>query len=601
MTGELELQWARALAPLLPPAAEGLRSVEARVLYDLQRFVDDAKRDPKVFNFTEWVLWLGKVPMLREELLAREVKLLGHLRDAVANLRRSTLPHPSRTPLDRLLTDAVHKCEKGLHDQVAPLISRAIADAKLKAENVPEQVAHQNLTAELADRIVSHGRLAFSDVRDSVSRHQLKLPDVTNPIKLESGDEMLHLDRCLALALPGVYRRAEIYFRWLQTFSSFFFGTRAGRFLTLFLILPFGAAFLILAFLQHLAEPIAHAYGGDVDLTVWPAILGLGLVIFALLHWTALRRGVLHALEKLGDAIAQRWSHRLAPSRPTTPPPYARLIPSFLFESFLAALLVGLLCVVLNSAFYITLLAALVTLVLVAALLNSPVGRPWRNLTSSLLAGFQHVVWTEFLQHLGRTIHELFKEVMDFLERFYYWADEQVRFGPTNNTAWMAAKACLSLVVSAIIYVLRFVVLLLLEPQINPLKHFPTVTVAHKVLLPLVPALERVLAPHFDPFLAWALAFGIILCIPGIFGFFVWEMSSNWRLYRANRAKNLHPIRVGSHGERVPNLLRPGLHSGTLPRLFARWHAAEVSRRHEFEDKLYHVEEEVRHFASGSW
>ena len=63
--------------------------------------------------------------------------------------------------------------------------------------------------------------------------------------------------------------------------------------------------------------------------------------------------------------------------------------------------------------------------------------------------------------------------------------------------------------------------------------------------------------------------------MPGIFGFLVWEFRENWRLYAANRPKGLRPVPLGPHGETMPRLLRPGFHSGTLPKRFAKLRRAE--------------------------
>jgi hypothetical protein len=71
----------------------------------------------------------------------------------------------------------------------------------------------------------------------------------------------------------------------------------------------------------------------------------------------------------------------------------------------------------------------------------------------------------------------------------------------------------------------------------------------------------------------------IIWCIPGIFGFLVWELRENWRLYAANRPKGLRPMIIGSHGEPMGRLLRPGFHSGTIPKLFAKLRRAERKAR----------------------
>src|SRR5207302_2075205 len=56
------------------------------------------------------------------------------------------------------------------------------------------------------------------------------------------------------------------------------------------------------------------------------------------------------------------------------------------------------------------------------------------------------------------------------------------------------------------------------------------------------------------------------------------------------------PEMVGSHGERVIGLLRPGFHSGTLPKLYARLRRATGAGERKVEEGLHHVEEAVRHF-----
>ncbi len=62
---------------------------------------------------------------------------------------------------------------------------------------------------------------------------------------------MLRADRKLATALDGVYRRGEFYLRWMQRLSSLGFGTGVGRFLTRFAVVPFGGAFVTLAFMHE--------------------------------------------------------------------------------------------------------------------------------------------------------------------------------------------------------------------------------------------------------------------------------------------------------------------------------------------------------------
>jgi hypothetical protein len=78
---------------------------------------------------------------------------------------------------------------------------------------------------------------------------------------------------------------------------------------------------------------------------------------------------------------------------------------------------------------------------------------------------------------------------------------------------------------------------------------------------------------------AGAVAGITIFVIPGIFGFLVWELRENWRLYAANRPPELEAVPIGHHGETMARLLRPGFHSGTLPKLFARLRRAERRAR----------------------
>src|SRR6185437_3174853 len=84
--------------------------------------------------------------------------------------------------------------------------------------------------------------------------------------------------------------------------------------------------------------------------------------------------------------------------------------------------------------------------------------------------------------------------------------------------------------------------------------------------------------------------------VPGIFGFLAWELKENWRLYRANQSPTLDPVMVGSHGEQVVHLIRPGFHAGTLPKLYARIRRARGPAVRRGEEGLHHVETAVRRF-----
>jgi hypothetical protein len=159
-----------------------------------------------------------------------------------------------------------------------------------------------------------------------------------------------------------------------------------------------------------------------------------------------------------------------------------------------------------------------------------------------------------------------------------------------------------------------FVFTLLVEPQINPIKHFPVVTVAHKFLLPLsFTAKVKTVASPFAATLMMALplsieqanwfAWSIVWLVPGVFGFLVWELKENWRLYAANRPSQLRPVPIGHHGETMTRLLRPGFHSGTIPKAFAALrrearHAERASRKRITRKQavLHHIAESIERF-----
>jgi hypothetical protein len=77
-------------------------------------------------------------------------------------------------------------------------------------------------------------------------------------------------------------------------------------------------------------------------------------------------------------------------------------------------------------------------------------------------------------------------------------------------------------------------------------------------------------------------------------------MKENWRLYRANRSRTLRPVPIGSHGETMLRFLRPGFHSGTLPKLYARLRKAgrraDARALHKHAEALHHVEASLQHF-----
>ena len=108
--------------------------------------------------------------------------------------------------------------------------------------------------------------------------------------------------------------------------------------------------------------------------------------------------------------------------------------------------------------------------------------RTWQLFSNDLIPG------------LFRLIMAFFRRLLDDVERLLYTVDEWLRFRTGDSRSSLAVKAVLGLFWFFITYIVRFCINLLVEPQINPIKHFPVVTVSHKLVLTFVmPALTVVL------------------------------------------------------------------------------------------------------------
>ena len=121
-------------------------------------------------------------------------------------------------------------------------------------------------------------------------------------------------------------------------------------------------------------------------------------------------------------------------------------------------------------------------------LLNSRIGRNAEDALGDLLAVLWHRVGLRFLTGLFHLVVDAFRTVLENTERLLYTVDEWLRFRAGDSRWSIRVKAVLGTLWFVVAYVVRFCVTLLIEPQVNPIKHFPVVTVSHKLLLPLIPA-----------------------------------------------------------------------------------------------------------------
>jgi hypothetical protein len=631
-------QWCSVLRPLLQPAARGVWPLEARLLYDLQKACIDHERELFAVDLAHWGLSLGSRPVKRPVPCQSAVLSLRHLRLAARRARRARLADEERQRLSGMLSAAVRHVEAMLRSRFRPLIQDTLDRVGFQPENLPERVAQHKLIEEILDLVVERGFVTMSDLRDALSRNNLKLPDLGGAEEFFLGDRLIQANRRLARSLDGVYRRGEIYLRWLQRFSALAFGTFIGRLLTLFLVLPYGGAFVALEGIQHLVGfvvPSAHhapvepsfddleSNNGPVHahsrhpppirfMTVWSVVV-LGTFLLALLHIPSFRRTVGQALWLL-----YRGARALLLDFPRFIlglPLVQKILASRLLQLFTRFVMRPLAMSILTwvALWYCGVEAEAAFLVsggvfLVAFILwNTRLGRELEEAVIDWLIDLWQRVQFNLIPGLFRLVMGFFKWVLETLDRLLYRVDEWLRFRAGESRLALCVKAVLGLVWFVLTYIVRFFILVLAEPQINPIKHFPVVTVSHKLVLGLFfPPFYRFLATQMERGLARTVAVTVSTAIPGFFGFLVWELKENWRLYRANQSRTLRPDVIGSHGETMLRLLQPGIHSGTLPKLYAKLRKAEragqrtgdwsAARKHR--ETLHHVEESIGNFVN---
>ena len=246
--------------------------------------------------------------------------------------------------------------------------------------------------------------------------------------------------------------------------------------------------------------------------------------------------------------------------------------------------------------------------ILLSIALNSRLGQDAQELTAEWVGNTWYKLRARVVMAVIDWIIDTFRLVLNFIERFLYAVDEWLRFHSVESWLSIVAKALVGVIWSFVSFLIRIYVNLLIEPTLHPVKHFPVVTVAHKIFFPFIKGLSAwmfmLCEPYMGSWLAGMVTGFNIFFLPGIFGFVVWELKENWRLYQANRQQQLTPAPVGSHGETVARLLRPGIHSGTLPKLFRRMRRLEhqeasfrrFSARRASREQLEHVEKAIRSF-----
>ncbi|WP_020506992.1 hypothetical protein [Lamprocystis purpurea] len=537
----------------------------------------------------EWRTWLSRgrarriLPFLStlKGLAALDTasRLLTHLPWPVEDLDRFG------APLNQLTTQISERLER----QLRPRLAGALETAGLVPSSARGRLAAGRLTAAMAELIRRRQHLKFTDVRDLLNQDALSLPDL-RLAEIWEGDHLGHFDAAAAPALPGVYQPGAFYVKGLQRLSAPLFGSRKGRCLLRLVVLPGLAAWAAIE-VTRLVWKLFTPFDLYPALTgTWPVLLlGAALSatvntrrgrVAAVLTWR-LATGLIRFLFITGLPRFLRW------------PPVVwfltRRLVRTLLDRLLAPLALGLLPLLPVAALWSLAMpqapgvtAWLPVLALAYAfgtlLRDTPAGR--RRL-DDLVTG-----WRRFLDLLRQErLAGLIAPVMEFFKQATRALTEglhriRTRLSPRleERPGTSVLKALAALPWAFCEAVVEFYVVVLIEPQTNPIKHFPVVTLGHKLMLPFLPALSSGLFAATSPLLPDALAVSLVavtvFLLPGLFGFLFWELKENWRLYGSNRgAVGTDPVpaaRLGDHGETVAALVRRGFHGGGLPKAFDR-------------------------------
>jgi hypothetical protein len=603
-------EWLKDLPALLDKADQGSWPVEAALLYDLQKVGVDHERDIYALDVVTWLTTGGHRPIKRPLPSQRLVRITKHLRGAAQRLTQARLTDDERQHLARLLQSALHHCEERLRNRFRPMLTDALLSVGLQASNPPERTAFARMIEEMLDRIVELGFLTFSDLRDTISRNQLKMPDLHDPHEFVRGDPLLRLDRRLATALDGVYRPGEIYLRWLERLTAPAFGTAVGRWLILFVLLPFGGAAVLLQGVKVLLDlELARKSASLARWTAYPfdpysgfaalrdakpqfptlavmSLLLLGSFLLALLHVPRLRKFCKQML-----TLAYRGLRGLLidlPLRLVRLPLLQKVWTSWPFHlfwdfAFKPAVVFALLWLVTpahyHEAYFKEWPAKCSVFLLISFVLNTRFGKAIIEALMQSLANFYELLRAGLLPGLLRLLLWAFKQTIDMTEYVLHTVDEWLRFRQGDSQLSLVVRTVVGLLWYPVAWLARFYLVVLIEPGFNPLKA-PVSYLAAKFMVPIVKPLTEALVQPLElvlggPVLAWMIAVPTVWLLPDLFGFLFWETKENWRLYRANREKLLRPVGVGPHGETVRQLLQPGFHSGTVPKLYARLREAE--------------------------
>lgn len=565
------------------------------LLNNLEQALLERRSDYYRLRTGRWLLRLGR-GRIREVLPFQGILKSLRALEAARN-RLEELPWPLQD-LERFgdaLAALTRRVADRLDAQLGPRVDQAMREADFVPRDHREVVAAHKMRAELLDVIKRRRHLKFTDVRDIVARNILRLPDPSLG-EFFRGDRLRRFDRTATRALPGVYRPGELYIKGLQQLGAPLFGTNPGRLILRHLLLPFGGAYLVVKSTDLLLALIPH-WQVPMQFTSLTSVMLLGSLANLVLY-TGIGRHVAVSIAKGSWQLVRflAWDGPRALLRWT---PLAVLLGTGfmrgLGRNLIQPLLIGTLPLapVIALAVFVDevpiepglwLLGLAFALGTLAR--HTPAGRRFLDDLATRIALYLRRINQTLVIGLINELLYFFKEVTRRFAQLLHRVEEMLTHHLGEHWIGLATKALLAPLWRLSEALIQFYVTVLVEPQVNPVKHFPIVTIGHKLMLPFLPAITAAFIDISESllpkFIAYPLVTLTILLLPGLFGFLVWELKENRKLYQANHRRALggvddladaadpalEPAVVGIHGETMRGMMVRGFHSGTLPKGF---------------------------------
>ncbi|EXJ14362.1 hypothetical protein [Imhoffiella purpurea] len=626
-----------ALDHLIERLSEELRSpgrarIAKSLLKDLERVLLESRTTYYRLRPLQWIWSRGRQRLRQILPFQANLKALRALDSAMNRLERIGWSL-QETESHRVTLEALaERLSQQLDRDLKPHLERALCQADFVPMNHRERVAFHKLLCELLDVVQRRRHLRFTDFRDMVARNSLRLPD----LRLREfliGDRLSRFDRYAALALPGLYQPGEIYIKGLQQLSAPLFGTPSGRLVLRHLILPFGIAFLGLKTIDVLAAYITDHHSSLHLATIW-LVGSLGLAINGIAHTRAGRTGFRVFMISLWwtlRLILYDGLRRLLRWRPVSTllnTGAIRGLDRYLLRPALTGTLmvapfVGIDYLVrddpLEPGFSIlALILALGTLVH-----NTPAGRRLLDDLASSSVQILRRLNQALVMGLVKELMQFFKELTRRFQQGLHRIEELLSHHLGESALQLTLKSLMVPAWGLLQSLIKFYVTVLVEPQVNPIKHFPLVTIAHKLMLPFLPVITGIMVDLLEPLLPKWITYPFVtltvLLLPGLAGFLVWELKENWKIYATNHGSlkdkdgprpelmvvrrtdlpnaPIEPAIVGFHGETMRGLLRRGFHSGTLPKAFDRLRRVLRTQIREETEAPQRLREAERHLA----